>query len=124
MQELTFFHCKHCGNVAFKAYDMGPSLVCCGEKMEALSSGVTDAAREKHVPVIEVKDGIVTVTIGSVMHPMIEEHHIAFIAAMADGIVFFKNLLPGDEPKMTFKADGPVTAYEYCNLHGLWKGEN
>lgn len=124
MLDITFYHCKHCGNIAVKTYDMGPSLVCCGEKMQALSPGTTDGSREKHVPVISVENDTVTVTVGSIIHPMTEDHHIAFIAAAADDIVHFKKLTPGDEPKMTFKSGGHITAYEYCNLHGLWKGEN
>ena len=102
---------------------MTPS--CCGEPMELLVAGSTDAATEKHVPVA-VKDGNhIVVTVGEVAHPMAEEHYIEWVALATDGKLCLKHLKPGDEPKATFGAccSEGGTVYAYCNLHGLWKSE-
>lgn len=121
--ELKLYQCSHCGNIIYKAYDSGVPVVCCGEKMELMKAGVTDGAREKHVPLVTRQDDTVTVAVGSVLHPMVEEHYIPIIAATNENTVVFKHPKPGEEPTMTTKLDGKVTAYEWCNLHGLWKGE-
>ena len=94
--------------------------------MRALEANTTDAAQEKHVPVVEVNGSLVTVTVGSVAHPMLEEHHIAWIALETDQGMQRKVLAPTGEPKAVFaltEGEKPVAAYEYCNLHGLWKKE-
>ena len=93
---------------------------------EVLTANTVDAAREKHVPVIAREGNTVTVTVGSVLHPMTEEHYIPFIALETAQGLQVKNLKPGMKPVAVFAlADGdePVAAYEYCNLHGLWKAE-
>ena len=103
---------------------LGPGeLVCCKQPMKLLEEGVVDAAKEKHVPVIEKTADGVTVKVGSVAHPMEEKHYIEWIEIIADGIAYRKFLKPGDAPEATFciKAD-QITARELCNLHGLWKG--
>lgn len=121
--ELTLYKCSHCGNIIFKAYDSGVPVVCCGEKMEAMKTNVTDGAVEKHVPVISKNGNEVIVTVGSVIHPMVEEHFIPIIAATNEDMVVFKLPKPGQEPIMKTTLEGKVTAYEWCNLHGFWKGE-
>ena len=121
-----FYRCDHCGIIVGVVEEGGGTLICCGEPMRALEANTTDAAQEKHVPVVEVNDSLVTVTVGSVAHPMLEEHHIAWIALETDQGMQRKVLAPTGEPKAVFaltEGEKPVAAYEYCNLHGLWKKE-
>ena len=111
-----------CGNIVEVLHGGDGELVCCGEPMKKMAENTTDAAKEKHVPVIEKIDGGYTVTVGSVEHPMTEEHYIEWIELLADGKAYRQFLKPGQPPKATFpvKAD-TISAREYCNLHGLWK---
>ena len=121
-----FYRCDHCGIIVGVVEEGGGTLICCGEPMRALEANTTDAAQEKHVPVVEVNGSLVTVTVGSVAHPMLEEHHIAWIALETDQGMQRKVLAPTGEPKAVFAlTEGvqPVAAYEYCNLHGLWRKE-
>lgn len=122
--EQKYFICEHCGNIITMVRDKGVPVVCCGEKMKEIIPGTTDAAVEKHVPVYEVNGNIVTVTIGSVEHPMLEEHYIEWIAVETNQGVLRKYLKPGQAPKAVFAlADGEQVeaVLEYCNLHSLWK---
>jgi superoxide reductase len=99
-------------------------LVCCGQAMTCLTENTVDAALEKHVPVIEKIEGGVKVKVGSVAHPMEEKHYIEWIQLIADGRSYRKFLKPGEVPEADFAVQaGKVAAREYCNLHGLWKGE-
>ena len=121
-----FYRCDHCGIIVGIVEEGGGTLVCCGEPMRALEANTTDAAQEKHVPVVEVNGNTVTVCVGSVLHPMLEEHHIAWIALETNQGMQRKELLHTGEPKAVFalaEAEKAVAAYEYCNLHGLWKKE-
>lgn len=123
---MKLYKCALCGNIAAMVNDSGITPVCCGEKMGELIPNTTDAAQEKHVPVIEVDGQKVTVTVGSVEHPMLEEHYITFIMLETAQGRQRKVLKPGDKPQATFmitEDDSVVAAYEYCNLHGFWKGE-
>ena len=123
-REQKFFVCNHCGNLIGMIHNAGVPVVCCGEKMQELVPGTVDAALEKHVPVVEKDGNKVTVKVGSVTHPMLEEHHIAFIAIETKQGSQIKYLKAGEAPEAVFAiADGDefVAAYEYCNLHGLWK---
>lgn len=123
---MKIYKCPVCGNVIEKLYDSSVPVVCCGKPMEELKAGVTDAALEKHVPVCEVKDGRLTVKVGSVEHPMTKEHYIAFIIAKAGETVMRRELTLEDKPEAEFCLNGyhgNVEVYEYCNLHGLWKAE-
>ena len=99
--------------------------MCCGQKMTKLEPGVVEASHEKHIPVVTVKDNIVTVTIGSVEHPMVEEHHIVWVYLQTDRGGQRKCLEVGKEPVVSFALadEKPIAAYAYCNLHGLWKTE-
>ena len=119
----TFYICKRCGNIAIKLVDSGVPMKCCGQDMEILEPNTTDAAAEKHVPVIAIEGDIVTVTVGEVAHPMVEDHWIEWIYLVTEQGVQAKCLKPGDEPKAMFVLDGDkvVAAYAYCNKHGLWK---
>lgn len=124
--EMEFYRCKHCGQIIEVVKGTGVPVVCCGEKMEKLIPGTTDAAVEKHVPVIVQEGNLVTVTVSSVTHPMVEAHFIQWIALQTKQGFQRKPLTPEDEPKAVFAlADGDEVeaAYEYCNLHGLWKSE-
>ncbi|MDR1778806.1 MAG: desulfoferrodoxin [Clostridiales Family XIII bacterium] len=125
MVQKKFYRCNHCGNLFGVINDSGVVPVCCGEDMQELKANTTDAAQEKHVPVIEKSGDTVTVKVGSVEHPSLEEHYIQWIAIIADGITQRKAISPGEKPEATFKVAGAgaVTAYEYCNLHGLWASE-
>ncbi|MDR0946458.1 MAG: desulfoferrodoxin [Ruminococcus sp.] len=121
---MEFYVCKHCGNIITKMHNSGVPVFCCGEKMETLEAGVTEAATEKHIPVVEINGSIVNVRVGSVEHPSLPEHYIQWIVLETDKGFQFKELQPGDKPEATFcLCDGEKikTAYEYCNLHKLWK---
>ena len=121
---MKFYICKNCGNIVAMVKESGAPIMCCGQKMSEIVPGTTDAAVEKHVPVVEVKDGFVCVTVGSVAHPMLPEHYIEWIAVCTDKGNQRKKLNSGDEPKACFAIceDEKVEAvYAYCNLHSLWK---
>ncbi len=121
---MKFYICKHCGNIVAMVKESGAPISCCGEKMSEIIPGTTDAAVEKHVPVIEVNGNIVTVTVGEVIHPMIPEHYIEWIAISTNKGNQRKQLKPGEEPKACFalcEGEQVEAAYAYCNLHSLWK---
>ena len=125
MRNNKFFICKHCGNIIGMIYASGVPVICCGEPMTLLEANTVDASHEKHVPVVSVDKDRVTVTVGSVPHPMTEEHHIAWIYLETEQGGQRKNLQVGQEPKAVFALadDKPIAAYAYCNLHGLWMKE-
>ena len=123
--QLEVYKCTHCGNIVEVLHGGGAGLVCCGENMKLMKEGSTDGAMEKHVPVIEKIEGGYKVTVGSVAHPMDENHYIEWIELLADNQSLTCFLKPGDKPEAVFKTDAEkVTAREYCNLHGHWKAEN
>ena len=122
---MTFYRCARCGNIITHLTDSGARCVCCGEQMQALIPNTTDAAGEKHVPVITVDGTKVTVTVGSVEHPMLEVHYITWIVLETKYGSQTRHLSPGEKPEAVFvikEGDEVEAAYEYCNLHGLWKG--
>jgi len=118
------YKCEECGNLVELLVEGGGELVCCGQPMVLLDEKTADSATEKHVPIIEKTADGYKVTVGSTLHPMLEEHYIQYIELIADGISYKKFLKPGDQPIAQFcvKAE-KVSAREFCNLHGLWKGE-
>ncbi|MDD7016657.1 MAG: desulfoferrodoxin family protein [Firmicutes bacterium] len=123
---MKFFRCDHCGNFVGVINDAGVPMMCCGQKMTEVVAGTTDAAVEKHVPVVTVDGNIVKAVVGSVEHPMIEEHYIEWIALETEKGAQRKTLKAGDAPAAEFALtadDKVVAAYAYCNLHGLWKSE-
>ena len=103
----------------------GVQMVCCGQKMTKLEAGVVEASREKHIPVVSVDGNIVTVTVGSIEHPMVEEHNIEWVYLQTDKGGQRKCLEVGKAPVVSFALadEKPIAAYAYCNLHGLWKAE-
>ncbi len=115
--------CKHCGNIVGLIEDKGVPLVCCGEKMAELVANTQDAAVEKHLPVVEKNGNELTVSVGSVSHPMTEEHYIPFVYVSTKKGGQRKGGVPGETPvfKFAFADDEPVAVFAYCNLHGLWK---
>ncbi len=120
-----FFKCKKCGKIIEIVNKGCPVVVCCGEEMTELKANTTDAATEKHVPVIEVKDDKVNVKVGSAVHPMEADHWIQWIVIETDKGIQRKYLNPGEAPEATFALSDEklLAAYEYCNKHGLWKAE-
>lgn len=122
-ERLEIYKCEACGNIVEVVHAGGGELVCCGEPMKLFKENTVDAAKEKHVPVVEKVDGGYKVLVGSVAHPMEEKHYIEWIELIADGKAYRQFLNPGDAPEALFKVDADqVTAREYCNMHGLWKG--
>jgi superoxide reductase len=121
-ERLEVYKCELCGNIVEVLHGGGGELVCCGQPMKRMSENTVDAAKEKHVPVIEKVDGGVKVKVGDVPHPMEEKHFIQWIEIIADGKVYRQFLNPGEAPEAFFAVDAAqVTAREYCNLHGHWK---
>lgn len=123
---MKFFLCEKCGNIVAMIKESGVPLVCCGQKMTELIPGTSDGAVEKHLPVFTVEGNNVNVNVGSVDHPMTDEHYIEWIAIETVKGAQRKCLNPGDAPKAQFTLtndDTLVAVYAYCNLHGLWKSE-
>ncbi len=120
-----FYICEHCGNLIGMINDAGVPMMCCGQKMTELIPGTVEASREKHIPVVTVEGNTVKVEIGSVAHPMTEEHSILWVYLQTDRGGQRKNLEPGTAPAVTFALadEKPVAVYAYCNLHGLWKAD-
>ena len=123
--DRKFFKCAKCGNIAELIEAAGPEIVCCGQKMNLLVPNTVDAVKEKHVPVATRNGNIIDVQVGSVTHPMLPEHHISRIVLAGENWTQRAELSPTGEPKASFCVcdDGPVSVYEYCNLHGLWSAE-
>eukprot|EP00831_Metopus_contortus_P020604 TRINITY_DN19095_c0_g1_i2.p3 TRINITY_DN19095_c0_g1~~TRINITY_DN19095_c0_g1_i2.p3 ORF type:complete len:213 (+),score=29.55 TRINITY_DN19095_c0_g1_i2:224-862(+) len=119
------YKCNHCGNIVEVMHGAGGELVCCGEAMERMTEKAADSSTEKHVPLIEKIEGGYRVTVGSTLHPMLDEHYIEWIELNFDGKSCKKFLAPGTEPVAEFLCGSceKVTAREYCNLHGLWKAQ-
>ncbi len=116
------YKCNVCGNIVEILHAGVGKLVCCDQPMKLMMENTTDAAKEKHVPVVEKVAGGFKVTIGSVAHPMEEKHYIEWIEVIADGKIYRQYLAPGQAPEAVFPIEGAsITAREYCNLHGLWK---
>ena len=119
-----FYKCRHCGNVIEKVVDSGVNVVCCGEPMEELVPNTSDGSGEKRVPVVKhLDDCKIEIKVGSVAHPMTEEHHIAFIYVETEHGGIRINLKDRPEAVVCICTDSPVAVYEYCNLHGLWMTE-
>ncbi|ACV63493.1 desulfoferrodoxin [Desulfofarcimen acetoxidans DSM 771] len=119
---LQIYKCNVCGNIVEVVNTGRGQLVCCQQNMELKTENTQDAAKEKHVPVVEILGNKVTVKVGSVTHPMEVKHYIEWIEVIADGKAYMQFLNPGDVPEAEFEVTGEnITARAYCNLHGLWK---
>ena len=122
-ERLEVYKCELCGTMVEVLHGGGGELVCCGEAMVLMVENTVDAAKEKHVPVVEKVAGGVKVKVGDVAHPMEEKHYIEWIEIIVDGKAHRQFLNPGEAPEATFQIEADnVVAREYCNLHGLWKG--
>lgn len=120
--KLEVYKCEMCGNIVEVLHGGKGELTCCGNAMTLMVENTVDAAKEKHVPVIEKIDGGVKVKVGEVSHPMEEKHHIEWIEIIADGKAYHQFLSPGDVPEAVFNvAADQIIARAYCNLHGHWK---
>ena len=126
-QKNQVWKCEICGNIVEVLHKGADSLVCCGQPMNLQEEKKEDPEiGEKHLPVIEKTENRVKVNIGSVEHPMTEEHYIEWIELIADGKSYKKFLNPGDKLEAEFEINTEIDnliAREYCNLHGLWKSE-
>jgi len=123
-KKLQIYKCPTCGNIVEVLSGGAGELTCCGSPMELLDEKTADAATEKHVPVIEKIEAGYKVKVGSVPHPMLEEHYIEWIELLADGKEYRQFLKPGEEPQAVFNVEADkVSAREHCNVHGLWKGD-
>jgi len=121
-ERMQVYKCEVCGNIVDVLHGGDGELVCCGQPMKLFVENTVDAAKEKHVPVIEKTDQGIKVKVGSVPHPMEEKHYIEWVEIIAGDKVYRQFLKPGESPEAVFCAEaGPVVAREYCNLHGLWK---
>ena len=125
MCDNKFYICEHCGNIIGMIHNAGVPMMCCGQKMTKLEAGVVEASHEKHIPVVTVEGNTVRVNVGSVTHPMSEEHHIAWVYLQTNRGGQRKCLDVTGAPEVTFALadETPVAVYAYCNLHGLWKVE-
>ena len=122
-EKLQIYKCEKCGNIVEVLVGGKGELVCCGQPMKLFVENTVDAAKEKHVPVVEKTADGFKVRVGEVAHPMDENHYIQWVELIADGKVYRQFLNPGETAEATFQIDaGQVTAREYCTLHGLWKG--
>jgi len=122
-KRLQIYKCEVCGNIVEVLHEGKGELVCCGQPMKLYEENTVDAAKEKHVPVIEKIEGGFKVKVGSVTHPMEEKHYIEWIEIIVDGKAYRQFLKPGEIPEAVFNIEAEkIIAREYCNLHGLWKG--
>lgn len=121
--ENDFYVCEHCGNLINMIHDAGVPIMCCGQKITKLEPGTVEASHEKHIPLAVVDGNTVTVTVGSLEHPMAPEHSILWVYLQTDKGGQRKCLETGKAPVVTFALfdEDPVAVYAYCNLHGLWK---
>jgi superoxide reductase len=121
-EKLQVYKCEVCGNIVEVLHTGAGELVCCGAPMKNYVENTVGAAKEKHVPVVEIIAGGFKVKVGSVAHPMEEKHYIEWIELIADGKAYRQFLQPGQAPEATFEIQAEkVVAREYCNLHGMWK---
>lgn len=125
MKNTKFYICEKCGNLVELIDASGAPLVCCGQKMTELKPEAIEASREKHIPEYEINGNEVKVVVGSVLHPMAEEHSILWVAVRTDRGIHRKELEVGRSPEATFALhdEKPLEILAYCNLHGLWKKE-
>jgi superoxide reductase len=121
-EKLQVYKCEVCGNIVEVLHEGKGELVCCGQPMKLQVENTVDAAKEKHVPVVEKITGGFKVKIGSVPHPMEEKHYIEWIELLVGGKAYRQFLKPGEAPEAIFQIEADqASAREYCNLHGLWK---
>ena len=124
IKQLSILKCGLCGNIMEVLHVGDGGLVCCSQPMTLIVENTVDAAREKHVPVIEKTATGIIVHVGSVAHPMEEKHYIEWIEVISEGKAYRQFLNPGESPEASFPIKSDIiVARAYCNLHGLWIGE-
>ena len=125
MKRSTFYKCDVCGAMAVKVVDGEGELCCCKQPMRVVEANTSDAAQEKHVPDVSVQNNILYAQVGSVAHPMEEDHYIQWVYVVTEHGVIARCLEPGHAPEATIAlgSETPLEVYEYCNKHGLWKAE-
>jgi len=126
MMKRKFLLCQTCGNLMEMINDSGVTPICCGDNMIEIEANTTDAAIEKHVPVVLINGNEVTICVGEILHPMTEEHYIAWIYLKTNKRMMRVDLKPNEEPKAVFALSSDeqvLEAYAYCNLHSLWMKE-
>ncbi len=121
MNNVEFYKCEICGNIIEVVKGNGASITCCGQKMTKLEPNTVDAATEKHLPAYEVVGDEIVVRVGSVEHPMTEEHYIMWVGYLANNEFTKVSFKPGDKIEEHFKYVPGSKLYAYCNLHGLWE---
>ena len=122
--EQRFFKCEHCGNIIAIVKNSGVPVMCCGQKMTEIIPNTVEASGEKHMPVWKIEGNIVHVNVGSISHPMLDEHYIEWVSIQTKFGNQRKQLVPGQNPEVCFSicsGDEVEAVYAYCNLHGLWK---
>jgi superoxide reductase len=125
ISEMNIFYCKHCKRICF-SFPVDSTLVCCGDEMTLLKPKTMDTGNEKHLPVVErIALNKIKITIGSVLHPMLEEHYIQWVFIVQDDTYQIKTLQPGETPELvaTIIPEEDIKVYEFCNIHGLWMTE-
>jgi superoxide reductase len=122
VKQLQVYKCPICGNIVEVLHGGVGDLVCCGKLMENLTAKTAEQGKEKHVPVVEKVNGGFNVKIGSVPHPMEENHYIEWVEVITDGKAYRQFLKPGQSPEASFKLEAAsVVAREHCNVHGMWE---
>lgn len=123
MTELNqVFKCNVCGNIVEVTHEGSGQLTCCGQPMSHQTENTVDAAREKHIPVIEKSENEIIIKVGSVEHPMLEKHYIEWIELQTTNNLYKKYLKAGEKPEAVFKTNEDIVSVRaYCNIHGLWK---
>lgn len=118
-----FYKCAICGQIITKVKETPVSVMCCGQQMQEMIAGTTDASKEKHVPLYTINNNFVKVDVGQVEHPMTNEHYIEWVSLQTNNGSQIKYLTPNTKPVVEFainKNDTVISVYAYCNLHGLW----
>jgi len=120
-----FYVCEHCGNLVGMIHNAGVPIMCCGQKMTELIPGTVEASAEKHIPAVTLEGSTLKVNVGSIDHPMLDEHFIEWVYVETEAGGQRKTLKPGDAPSLSFELgnDKAIAVYAYCNLHGLWKAD-
>lgn len=124
---MQIYKCNICGNIVEIISPGYGELVCCGQPMELLGEQTEEMLAEKHVPVVTFEGDTKTIRVGSIPHPMEDQHYIMFIEAISPDKKYLKRkyLYPHEEPKMELKCKcDKLVARELCNIHGLWRSDN
>ena len=123
MQNLNLYKCMKCNTLIQQLDESNANIECCNTKMTKIEANTFEASTEKHIPIYELSNSEIIVTIGEIEHPMEEDHYIEWISAVADNYEVTKYFTPGEMPKLVCKYVEGMKLYAYCNKHGLWKAD-